>query len=286
MYPQYRNKRFRILINNFCNYKCIFCHNEGQFCKSPLILQYAPTVLRKIVNSVENSGITIKDVIFSGGEPTLVKTLFRYIEAFKDKNTIIISNGYTLDYELQKHFLDNGLQEIHFSLHTLNPYIYAYLTKTSCSAFKRVIKNIKDGINLPIKRCINVVLLQNIDHSISTAIQLLQFAKEQHICKIQFIEVFNPFNTSSSDELHSSISYLEKKLIEEGMLIGAKPISDRKTLYKLIDDEIFVVFTKCSFKNAKIKDIDIVIDASGVINFGNLMPYNINQLKLHRFHEN
>jgi len=260
------NRRLRILVNNFCNYNCIFCHNEGQNKKPFRKIKYTPENLIRILDSLQNRNYCIEKAIFTGGEPTLVEELPLFIKILKDRYPVaIISNGYKLTSEFQKIFIDNGLQEVFFSLHTLNPKAYTYITKTSLDAFDRVTKNIKDGRNLSIKRYINVVLLKNINDTISSSLRLLQFAEEYQIEGVQFIELDVSLNKSSFNHLKSLVSYLEEKLIRNNIISGLKSKTDRKKIYNSVHDKTSVIFSKCSFLNKTITDIDIIIDTNGTI---------------------
>lgn len=264
------SRRLRILMNNFCNYNCIFCHNDGQSLKPILAMRHTPQVLRGIMDSIENKDIFIEKVIFSGGEPTLIKTLPKYVGVFKDKNPTIITNGYALDYDFQKSLVDNGLREIYFSLSTLEPSDYAYLTRTSLNSLSCIIKNIKDGSRLPVRRYINVVLLRNVNDNVSTIRRLLWFAEKYKIDGVQIIELVIPPCRASVSRLFSPVSNLEYKLIGENMIFDPVLKTDRKTLYKLVNNGISVTFTRCSFYEEGLSDVDIVIDSFGNINFSGL----------------
>lgn len=75
-------KRLRVLTTNSCNYRCPFCHNEGQKKESgqlPVFLHYED--FRVILDSLQESGLM--EVQFSGGEPFLNPAtidMIRYVD--------------------------------------------------------------------------------------------------------------------------------------------------------------------------------------------------------------
>lgn len=76
-------KILRVLTTNACNYRCLYCHNEGQPTakeKKELTFEQFQCVMEKI------TGSGIREVRFSGGEPLLNKATLNMIE-WVDRNT-------------------------------------------------------------------------------------------------------------------------------------------------------------------------------------------------------
>lgn len=76
-------KILRILTTNSCNYRCVYCHNEGQsfsFAKKQLSLLQLKKIIQKITNT------EIQEIRFSGGEPLSNNATIDMIE-WVDKNT-------------------------------------------------------------------------------------------------------------------------------------------------------------------------------------------------------
>ena len=75
--------KIRILVANGCNYRCRFCHNEGQSKYSPS--QYMSyDNFKTLIDFVKDQDIS--ELCFSGGEPFLNKDLIRMIR-YADDNT-------------------------------------------------------------------------------------------------------------------------------------------------------------------------------------------------------
>lgn len=74
-------KIFRILTTNSCNYKCLYCHNEGQELKEKSkLLSFENFV--KIIKEVQKT--SVQEVRFSGGEPLINKDTIKMIEWIND----------------------------------------------------------------------------------------------------------------------------------------------------------------------------------------------------------
>ena len=76
-------KILRILTTDACNYKCIYCHNEGQEkIKNFSHLTFEDFI--SLMKAVKGSGI--EEIRFSGGEPLMNKETLKMIE-WVDENT-------------------------------------------------------------------------------------------------------------------------------------------------------------------------------------------------------
>ena len=76
-------KIVRVLTTNICNYRCVFCHNEGQVMqenKQMLSLEN----LKLIIEALKHT--PLKEIQFSGGEPFLNPNTLRMIQ-YVDENT-------------------------------------------------------------------------------------------------------------------------------------------------------------------------------------------------------
>lgn len=76
-------KILRVLTTNTCNYRCRYCHNEGQpVVKDKKELSFEQ--FRCVMERIKDSGI--REIRFSGGEPLINKDTLDMIE-WVDKNT-------------------------------------------------------------------------------------------------------------------------------------------------------------------------------------------------------
>ena len=68
--------KIRLLVTNACNYKCAFCHNEGQ-AKHMLPKQMSYEQLKQFIDIIKEQKIS--EICFSGGEPFLNKDIVKMI---------------------------------------------------------------------------------------------------------------------------------------------------------------------------------------------------------------
>lgn len=112
----------RISLTKDCNFRCSFCHNEG--------LKHGKRMKRaKIQSSSLDEDTwnkiaiyfknTFNRIIFTGGEPTLIKELPSLIKIFKKHNYIVglTSNGFLLDDRMQYDLYCSGLDSLNISFH-------------------------------------------------------------------------------------------------------------------------------------------------------------------------
>ncbi|WP_438525894.1 radical SAM protein [Cetobacterium sp.] len=92
----------RILTTNKCNYRCIYCHNEGQEIKTQSQMLSFEN-FEKIMYQVKKT--SINEIRFSGGEPLMNNKTIDMIE-WVDKNTNLevglATNGSLINDEIAK----------------------------------------------------------------------------------------------------------------------------------------------------------------------------------------
>lgn len=76
--------KLRILVTNHCNYRCSFCHNEGQK-KENQIGVMSVDLFKQLIDYLE--GQKLSEINFSGGEPFLHKGIVDMI-VYADKHTM------------------------------------------------------------------------------------------------------------------------------------------------------------------------------------------------------
>lgn len=83
-----RWNKLRILVTNRCNYRCSFCHNEGQE-KEGLVGMMSVEKFKQLINYLD--GQELSEINFSGGEPFLHKEIVDMIVYANDRMTCDIS---------------------------------------------------------------------------------------------------------------------------------------------------------------------------------------------------
>ncbi|WP_054840176.1 GTP 3',8-cyclase MoaA [Thermococcus sp. JCM 11816] len=115
----------RISLTQECNYRCFFCHREGQrfLAKNEL----TPEEIERLVRIASRLGI--RKVKLTGGEPTVREDILEIVKRIKPYviDLSMTTNGSRLK-ELAKPLAKAGLDRVNVSLHSLKPEVYKRIT--------------------------------------------------------------------------------------------------------------------------------------------------------------
>ncbi|STC70219.1 GTP 3',8-cyclase MoaA [Corynebacterium pilosum] len=180
----------RVSLTDRCNLRCTYCMPADG-------LEWIPTdftlndeeTIRLIRIGVEKLGIRM--VRFTGGEPLLRKNLDKILAATKEMvtdegkapQTALTTNGLSLARQAQK-LADAGLDRVNISLDTIDPELYARLTRRDRinDVFKAIDAALEAGLN-PVK--INAVVMPGVNED--GILDLARFALEKGT-QLRFIE--------------------------------------------------------------------------------------------------
>ena len=115
------------IINYKCNYRCIYCHNEGQHVSNLNVMKFED--MKKVVTALE--GTSLKEIRFSGGEPFVNSETIKMIGVENSKK-YSIRNWMCYKWELLNENIIRRLAEykikvtLHFAAST--PEGYRYVT--------------------------------------------------------------------------------------------------------------------------------------------------------------
>ncbi|AFL95516.1 molybdenum cofactor biosynthesis protein A2 [Thermococcus cleftensis] len=115
----------RISLTQDCNFRCFFCHREGQHFNARLEL--TPAEIERLVRIASRLGIM--KVKLTGGEPTVRSDIIEIVKRIKPyvKDLSMTTNGSRLK-ELAKPLAEAGLDRVNVSLHSLRPDVYRKIT--------------------------------------------------------------------------------------------------------------------------------------------------------------
>jgi len=119
----------RVKLNSACQYKCKFCHQEGNgFAKD-----VSQDELIKCFKRLKKE-LGVYRIHFTGGEPTLYED---FNSLLKSTKKIGFSNSVTtngqFNPELLKNLVDAGLDSVNFSIHSLEK--FSFLKLQDCKLF-------------------------------------------------------------------------------------------------------------------------------------------------------
>ncbi|AEK73601.1 molybdenum cofactor biosynthesis protein A [Thermococcus sp. 4557] len=115
----------RISLTQDCNFRCFFCHREGQHFNASLEL--TPSEIERLVRVASRLGI--RKVKLTGGEPTVRKDILEIVRRIRPYvvDLSMTTNGSRLK-ELAKPLAEAGLNRVNVSLHSLKPDVYRRIT--------------------------------------------------------------------------------------------------------------------------------------------------------------
>ncbi len=203
---------FRISVTMDCNYRCFFCHREGQTGKGE---EMTPEEIERIVRVASNLGM--RKIKLTGGEPTVREDIVEIIRRIKPYATDLsmTTNGSRLK-ELAAPMSRAGLRRVNISLHSLNPEIYRRIT--GVGNLESVIEGIEEAVKHfnPVK--LNVTVMRGLNDSEIPA--MIEFAAKTGAI-LQLIELEAPYEMTGTSffrryfyPLKPLENELEKKAVE------------------------------------------------------------------------
>lgn len=197
-------KRVDLNLGYHCNTKCRFCYYlnsvEARRKDKNLTTEEAKTKLKKMLRE------GIKEVEFTGGEPTIRKDLFelsKYAKNLGFNNLSIISNGIVLaNSGYARKLVDAGIDDFLFSVHGHNASLHDDMTRTPGS-FDRLMQAVSNVYELGARLRTNTVINGCNYKNVNSIIELLLSLKIQ---RINFI-LFNPIIQASCAERRMTLRY-------------------------------------------------------------------------------
>jgi len=130
--------RGEILLTDRCNYKCVYC--QGLPVKNDIPIELATRVIDLWVAD------QLKNIRFSGGEPTLYKELLTLVDRSQQGGVerIAISTNGTASLDCYKELIEAGLNDICISLDAILPSLASKMAGITNPQWKKVIRNIRE----------------------------------------------------------------------------------------------------------------------------------------------
>jgi len=174
----------RLSITDRCNMRCVYCMPEDGINKlgHAEILNYEQFLL--IAEAAVSLGI--EKIRVTGGEPLVRTGVLGFLERLAKisglKQLVLTTNGVLLP-EMAQALKDAGVQRLNISLDSLQPEMFARLTRRNL--LPEVLSGIDaaEKVGLPYK--INMVVMRGLNDN-----ELLDFARltQEHNCTVRFIE--------------------------------------------------------------------------------------------------
>ena len=167
--------KIRILVANGCNYRCRFCHNEGQSKDSPS--QYMSYEnFKTLIDFIQDQAVS--ELCFSGGEPFLNRDLVRMIRYADENMASDIGCATNLSLITDEQIQELSSTRVKFNIQFPFASDADFRDSTGSGNYLKVVETIKkvqdSGINIGLNS-----VIQSLD--MSKFVQVLEFALENEL---------------------------------------------------------------------------------------------------------
>ena len=228
----------RISITQRCNFRCDYCHKEGEGCSRGISEEMTVGEIVRLARIAVS--FDISRVKLTGGEPLMRKDLFDIVKGIAAipglKDLSLTTNGSLLASEA-KRLHDKGLRRVNISLPTINPEAYTKLTNGN---LENTLEGVKAAVTVgfdPVK--LNMVVLNGIN--VNDVPEMMEFAKQTGTI-LQLIEL-DPVNVNEDyfSTYHSLLDEYEEMLRQKAVSIETRRFMNNRHIYHLPDVTVEVV---------------------------------------------
>ena len=229
---------FRIAVTQRCNFRCDYCHKEGEDCSRGECPELEVSEIVRLARIAV--GLGISRVKLTGGEPLMRKDLCYIVSGIAAISGIrdlsLTTNGSLLAFEAQR-LRDCGLRRVNISLPTLNGEIYHKLTD---GRIENVLKGVKAAVKAgltPVK--LNMVILSGIN--VDAVPAMMEFASKTGAI-LQLIEL-DPVNVDDLyfSNYHKFLDSYEEMLKQKAVTVETRLFMHNRRIYHLPDVTVEVV---------------------------------------------
>ena len=222
-------ENIRVSVTQRCNFRCIYCHREGQLFNSKT--EMSAEEIERIVRVAASLGVW--GVKLTGGEPLLRKDIIEIVQKISKipgiNDISMTTNGFLLA-KYADQLREAGLSRVNVSLDTLNPKKFREITGVDAheNVIRGIVKAAEAGLN-PVK--VNMVLLKGINEN--EVEDMIEFAGKNHLI-LQIIELEQAKEDDFYMQYHVDLNNVEEKLKKRASKIIVRRMHHRK---KYILDE-------------------------------------------------
>ena len=220
----------RISITQRCNFRCDYCHKEGEGCSRGISEEMTVDEIVRIARIAIS--LDISRIKLTGGEPLMRKDLCNIVKGIAAisglKDLSLTTNGSLLAFEAEK-LQKCGLKRLNISLPTLNPQKYHKLTDgTLDNAIEGVKAAVGVGLN-PVK--LNMVILNKIN--VDDVPEMMDFASQTGTI-LQLIEL-DPVNVTDDyfGTYHKFLDAYEEMLRQKAIKTVTRRFMHNRHVYHL-----------------------------------------------------
>jgi cyclic pyranopterin phosphate synthase len=228
----------RIAITQRCNFRCDFCHKEGEECSRGECEEMTVGEIVRIARVAV--GLGIARIKLTGGEPLMRKDLCEIVSGIAAipglKDLSMTTNGSLLAFEAER-LHACGLRRVNISVPTLDAEDYCKLTDGN---LEKTLEGVKAAVAAgfkPVK--LNMVVLNGIN--VDAVPEMMDFARQTGTI-LQLIEL-DPVNVDEEYFLtyHRLLDEYEEMLRQKAVGIEVRRFMHNRRIYHLLDVTVEVV---------------------------------------------
>jgi cyclic pyranopterin phosphate synthase len=228
----------RISITQRCNFRCDYCHKEGEGCSRGECEEMTMEEIVRVAKVAVSLGIS--RIKLTGGEPLMREDLCDIVSGISTiaglKDLSMTTNGSMLADQAEK-LHTCGLRRINISLPTLNPEAYMNLTDGNLeNTLEGINAAVKAGFN-PVK--LNMVVLKGIN--VEDVPAIMDYARKT--CTILQLIELDPVNVNDEyfSAYHKVLDEYEQMLKEKALSIETRKFMHNRHVYHLPDVTVEIV---------------------------------------------
>jgi len=228
----------RIAVTQRCNFRCDYCHKEGEECSRGECEEMTVAETVRIAGVAVSLGIA--RIKLTGGEPLMREDLCDIISGIAAipglKDLSMTTNGSLLGFEAER-LHTCGLRRVNVSLPTLNAETYSKLTDGN---LENTLEGVKAAVAAgfkPVK--LNMVVLNGVN--VEAVPEMMDFARQTGTI-LQLIEL-DPVNVDEEyySTYHRLLGEYEEMLGQKAMEIETRRFMHNRRIYHLPDLTVEVV---------------------------------------------
>ncbi len=224
----------RLLVTAECNYRCFFCHLEGDPLGAPVKPGFKPPLL-----TPEDYGIVaeaawvigVRGFKITGGEPLIRRDIVDIVKSISSNapgsDISMTTNGMLLE-SLASHLAVAGLRRVNVSIHSLRRERYRFIT--GVDGLDRAIRGVKAAVDAGLRVKVNALILRGVNED--EVFDLIEFSRSVN-ATLQLIELIPVGMGAKLLKTHRfPLSIVEEKLREMGATVEIRSLHNRP-VYKL-----------------------------------------------------
>jgi len=224
----------RILVTAECNYRCFFCHLEGDPLGAPARPGSKPPLMTPEDYSVVAEAawrLGVESFKITGGEPLIRRDIVEIVESIASSapgsDISMTTNGMLLE-KLAYPLAEAGLRRVNVSIHSLKRDRYKFIT--GVDGLDRAVRGVRAAVEAGLKVKVNALILRGVNED--EVFDLIEFSRGIGAV-LQLIELIPVGMGAKLLRTHRfSLDSVEEKLKSMGATVEIRSLHNRP-IYRL-----------------------------------------------------